>query len=415
VGARSTLADKNLFTGVGLLGKWEQMGDAYIIRPSSPPKSIILFIGGAFVGAAPQQWYRYLLEEIAEQGHVVVTTPYSLEFDYLSICSEITQKHDQVVQALSQDYGELPVIGAGHSCGALLQTLLSSNLTTPESFKRAANVLISFNNKPVKDAIPAFEQLVTPLAVQLTTPGGPRGPALRAAVELVQNQVTGLEDLGKTGLLPPIYNNEFMPFLKQAISPLNQIPGLFERIAEGVSDFTPSTPDIQQSAREAYEAPRTLLVRFSDDSIDETDIIGSVLSQGSYATEELVLPGTHVTPCTQDLLFETPLDILAPPIAKDLRDETRRTVLSEAKSLAYRILDFVDTVTTEPAAPQEVQKDDAGTAGIAGTADEASAAAATAGEEDVSSASSTPELVNPAAADIVKLNVSEDSDFTPFL
>ena len=65
---------------------------------------------------------------------------------------------------LAAEYGALPVVGIGHSCGALLQLLITCLFPdTP----RAANALISFNNKPVSDAVPGFEELVLPLVTQV--------------------------------------------------------------------------------------------------------------------------------------------------------------------------------------------------------------------------------------------------------
>lgn len=65
---------------------------------------------------------------------------------------------------LAAEYGALPVVGIGHSCGALLQLLVTCLFPdTP----RAANALISFNNKPVSDAVPGFEELVLPLVTQV--------------------------------------------------------------------------------------------------------------------------------------------------------------------------------------------------------------------------------------------------------
>jgi len=227
----------------------------------------------------------------------------------------------------------------GHSCGSLLNVLLSTNLTEEESFERKANILVSFNNKPVKDAIPAFEQLVTPLALQLTGRSSSQGPVLRSAIEEVQFFLRNAESLGKTGLLPPIYSNEVLPFLQQGLSPLDQLPGLFEKIADGVSEFTPTTPEIQQGAKSSYNVPSTLLVKFEDDSIDETEIISNVFSEGEKVPYvQKVLTGTHVTPCAQDILFENPLDLLVPSTVAKFKDDFREKLLVEANGLSSEVL-----------------------------------------------------------------------------
>lgn len=62
---------------------------------------------------------------------------------------------------LARECGPLPVVGIGHSAGALLQTLITCLFP---GAPRAGNVLMSFNNKAAKEAIPAFDELVVPLA-----------------------------------------------------------------------------------------------------------------------------------------------------------------------------------------------------------------------------------------------------------
>ena len=113
------------------------------------------------MGAAPHLTYRYLLEGLADAGYIVVATPYRLDFDYVEICDTILSKFARVAVELAQEFGAVPVVGLGHSCGALLQTLVTSLF--PDA-PRAANVLISVNNRPAKDAIPGFEELIVPLS-----------------------------------------------------------------------------------------------------------------------------------------------------------------------------------------------------------------------------------------------------------
>ena len=58
------------------------------------------------------------------------------------------------------EYGAVPVVGVGHSCGSLLHMLITSLFPdTP----RAANALMSYNNRGVGEAIPFFEELIVPL------------------------------------------------------------------------------------------------------------------------------------------------------------------------------------------------------------------------------------------------------------
>ncbi|CAN0580921.1 unnamed protein product, partial [Ectocarpus sp. 12 AP-2014] len=82
-------------------------------------------------------------------------------------CDGILDRFEQAAVPLAAQYGALPVVGIGHSCGALLQLLITCLFPdTP----RAANALISFNNKPVSEAVPGFEELVLPLVMQVRAP-----------------------------------------------------------------------------------------------------------------------------------------------------------------------------------------------------------------------------------------------------
>ena len=142
-----------------LAGRWEEVHGNYILPPpidQGAPRALLHFLGGAIVGAVPHLSYRYMLERLAEKGFLVVATPYNLSFDHLETCDAIIQRFERIAPMLAQQYGAVPVVGVGHSCGALLHLLITSLFPdTP----RAANALMSFNNKPVKEAVPFFEEV----------------------------------------------------------------------------------------------------------------------------------------------------------------------------------------------------------------------------------------------------------------
>jgi hypothetical protein len=142
-----------------------------VLRPGGnndePPRAVIHFLGGALVGAAPQITYRYLLEKLADKGFLIVATPYNLSFDHLATCDEVLTKFEDLAPALARQYGALPVVGIGHSCGALLHLLITCLFPdTP----RAANALLSFNNKPVTEAVPFFEEFFVPVFTSIAAP-----------------------------------------------------------------------------------------------------------------------------------------------------------------------------------------------------------------------------------------------------
>lgn len=97
------------------------------------------------MGAAPHLTSRYLLKALCDAGFIIVATPYWLSLDYLATCDDILHKFDRVAVGLAVDYIAIPVVGVGHSCGALLQTLTTSLF--PDA-PRAANALSAPTTSP---------------------------------------------------------------------------------------------------------------------------------------------------------------------------------------------------------------------------------------------------------------------------
>ena len=58
----------------GLRGDWVEIEGSWVLRPpmsAAPARAVIHFLGGAFLGAAPQLTYRLFLENLAAQGFLV--------------------------------------------------------------------------------------------------------------------------------------------------------------------------------------------------------------------------------------------------------------------------------------------------------------------------------------------------------
>ena len=102
---------------LGLIGNWQEKYGNFILKPTNSngtkPIGVIHFLGGAFAGAAPHLTYRYLLENLANEGYVIITTPYRLELDHIKSCDGILIKFDKIARDLAIEYGPLPVIGIG--------------------------------------------------------------------------------------------------------------------------------------------------------------------------------------------------------------------------------------------------------------------------------------------------------------
>lgn len=371
--------------GIGITGRWKEVAGNFVLYPKSlesqSPQGVIHFLGGAFVGAAPHLTYRYLLESLCEEGYIVVATPYRLQLDYLETCDEILSKFDLVGAELAKAFGGLPVIGVGHSCGALLHTLVTSLF--PDA-PRAANVLISFNNKPVKEAIPAFDELIVPLSEQLlgTSNGNSKNNSnnnnsdsdsttdndnnnnnnigaeqLRELATSIRNIFDDiLEGVGTSDVSPRVVKDEIVPTVKQCLEVLDQIPDLLASIADGSREFIPSPEDTREAARRMYRARRTLLIQFENDSIDESEEIETVLKEAytimrmkrplvEMEVELKQLGGSHITPLTQNILFEPPMlefdgQSIPDPLAP-FRRELRGNFLQTIDEVKLEIVDWL--------------------------------------------------------------------------
>ena len=183
----------------GLRGDWIEIEGNWILRSlQGRATSVVHFLGGAFVGAAPQLTYRLLLESLAARGIMVrpqthnteiclfveylnskhytafehcppanvvsvqiIATPFSTNFNHLRIADEIHYKWDRCIHnpVIAAEIKDLPVYGVGHSMGSLQHLLISARYA---STSRAGNILMSFNNKPATDAIPFFSPFIAP-------------------------------------------------------------------------------------------------------------------------------------------------------------------------------------------------------------------------------------------------------------
>jgi acetyl esterase/lipase len=358
------------------IGDWEEIHGNFLLRPKpdeGPPRALLHFLGGAIVGQSPHIFYRYILERLASKGYVVVATPYSLSFDYLITCDDIISRFERVAIPLARTYGALPVIGIGHSCGSLLQVLITSLFPdTP----RAANALISYNNKPVSEAVPFFDEFFAPFftyvaaknETSITRSSGTE--IIRVSLDLALYTVKGelppddlLTQAGKLLLLPTpfraiIQNNKIVlplvlrdsykilsspattaienaglvPIVTEVVCTLQQIPSLIDEVADGVRDFVPPPMQVKAAARRSYRARRTLLIQYENDPIDESNVIEELLQVAGQIIQMKrpmipidvqlkTISGNHITP-----LIAPPLDI-ATQIETVLGSETAKDVL----------------------------------------------------------------------------------------
>lgn len=222
---------------------WQEISGNWVVIPRRP-KGIVHFLGGAFVAAAPQVTYRWLLEQLASQGYAVVATPFVNTLDHTAIAQSVLRSFEftigelQATGALRKRY--LPTYGVGHSMGCKLHLLIGSLF----SVERSGNILISFNNYAAGEAIPMVQQFNPTFAIE----------------------------------------------------------------------FTPSPLETNQLVQERYHVRRNLLIKFTNDTIDQSAMLSPILKQRFPDMVTLrTLPGTHTTPLGQDIYWQpganfTPFD-----------------------------------------------------------------------------------------------------------
>ncbi|NJL61037.1 MAG: DUF1350 family protein [Methylacidiphilales bacterium] len=240
--------------------EWKEISGNWVLIPSKP-SAIIHFLGGAFVATAPQITYRLLLEALAEKGYIVIATPFVNTFDHNAIAQQVLLNFERALVRLEErgilGNGYFPIYGIGHSMGCKVHLLIGSNF----SVERAGNILMSFNNFAASEAVPLIEQLNTAVT---SNP---------LANRIFANKMFA--------------NNKISPNTSFAI------------------EFTPSPAQTNDLIREYYNVRRNLLVKFTNDNLDQSIGLSDILAErfAEMATLQ-ILPGNHITPLGQDVKWQ---------------------------------------------------------------------------------------------------------------
>ncbi|XP_044479858.1 uncharacterized protein LOC123206715 [Mangifera indica] len=268
---------------------WTKVEGAWVLKPrSSKPWSVVHFIGGIFVGAAPQLTYRWFLERLSEKGVLVIATPYPSGFDHFYIADEVQFKADRCIRYLQETVQDLPTFGIGHSLGSVIHLLIGSRYAV----QRSGNILMAFNNKEASLAVPLFSPVIVPMAQSI-------GPLLSQIAELPTVRLGAEMTLKQMENLSP-------PIMKQVLPLVEQLPPLYMDLVKGREDFTPKPEETRRLIKSYYGISRNLLIKFKDDGIDETSTLAQVLSSESAISSMLdmsirLLPGDHGLPLQQAL------------------------------------------------------------------------------------------------------------------
>ncbi|MGL5033567.1 MAG: DUF1350 family protein [Microcystaceae cyanobacterium] len=265
--------------------QWQEFSGSWVLIPPQPI-AVIHFLGGAFVGTAPSVTYRWLLETLAKEGYIIVATPFINTLDHTAIARSVLNRFENILERLQNrgllGSGYLPIYGLGHSMGSKLHLLIGSLYDV----ERSGNILLSFNNYPVKEAIPLVEQLSQ---FELDK-------VFKSIQKSVQEQLDFKSDL----------NLDFN------------------------IEFSPSPEETQTLIRDHYAVRRNLLIKFNNDTIDQTLTLNPILCD-RFA--EMIafrrLSGNHLTPLGQEIQWQagnvfTPWDAIGQWLKDSLSQDLQK-------------------------------------------------------------------------------------------
>jgi len=136
------------------------------------PKTILHFIGGTLFGSYPTKFYSNLLEKVAEESNsIIIATviPVTLRSNPLNhnrLSYGIAKSfRDAYRDVICDEYGrsianKMKIVGVGHSLGSRIHTVLCTDAKLENiAMTRDANILISFNNYNAMYTVPGVKTL----------------------------------------------------------------------------------------------------------------------------------------------------------------------------------------------------------------------------------------------------------------
>ncbi|MGI0492001.1 DUF1350 family protein [Alkalinema pantanalense CENA528] len=256
---------------------WQEVAGNWVLLPPRPV-AIVHFLGGAFVATAPQLTYRRLLECLARSGYGLIATPFINTFDHIGIAENVLWSFDRALHHL-QSTGQISDQLPIYGLGHSMGCKLHLLIGSVFEVERSGNLLMAFNNFAARDSIPLMDQ--------------------------------------------------FSQVLQQ-----------FAPLTSSTIDFTPSPDATNQLIAQQYAVSRNLLVKFSNDTLDQTRSLANIL-QVRFPDQLTLckLKGNHLTPVAQDLQWETgaiftPFDAIGQWV--------RQEVFRELQQLEQVLLDWLN-------------------------------------------------------------------------
>jgi hypothetical protein len=212
---------------------WQEISGNWVLLPRRPI-GVVHFLGGAFVATAPNITYRWLLEQLGKADYAVIATPFVNTLDHVAIARSVLNRFENILErlqatnVLGQIY--LPIYGVGHSMGCKLHLLIGSLF----SVDRAGNILISFNNYPVRRAIPFIEQLELDSTLNLEFTPSPEETNLliTESYQVRRNLLIRFnnDEIDQTIILNPVLQERFPNMVALLTLPGNHLTPLGQEI-----------------------------------------------------------------------------------------------------------------------------------------------------------------------------------------
>ena len=297
---------------------WQEIDGNWVLLPPRPI-ALIHFLGGAFIAAAPQLTYRWLLEHLADQGYAIIATPFVNTFDHWAIARDVfmafERTRDRLYRTGQLRRQSLPVYGLGHSMGCKVHLLLGSAM----SVKRAGNLLVSFNNFPATRAVPLMDKLSPMVA------------------DLERNVQDGLKngiDVKLPGNLGRSVSRSINDSVNRWLGDRREEGQRLNRSFSGMAnnlEFDPTPDETFQLIEEKYHIRRNLLVKFKTDELDQSRELYSIFSRrfGNLSNIQL-LAGNHLTPIGQEMELSPSMmsGLGMPGLGDRLNDSLRNSPLN---------------------------------------------------------------------------------------
>ena len=316
------------------LPSWEQCpdGSTWVLLPPSyisKPTAVLHFVGGTFFGSSPKLWYRKLLEGIVTTTPctiVATSIPVTLfknPLQHVTLSRRLQRSFENAyLDVLQDEYGDLsdvPVVGMGHSLGARL-LMVAATLGQSGNSDIVPNyqsyILMSFTNYGASVSVPGVEQLLSQrnsLDDEEERWGRSGGRRRRRQKEQEQRrrQQEAYERRGRQrrSRRSP-YDDDDDEFdwgeddwqeleetvRTQATKVRNALTPKSEEL-----EFFPSPDQLWKaiSVYKRYEIPKTLLVQFEDDVVDQGSRLANSLKNVSDV-KFARLKGYHLTPVSTD-------------------------------------------------------------------------------------------------------------------